>query len=324
VSDHGAGLAAVLDALAADRPAAAARAAGWLDGAFADIRASRCPEYAWRAGVLTGDGYPAEFTFTSADDDIRCTVEPWPDVAADGRLTRALALASAPDAKLNGQPNTELDDELRALQPRGARLMFGAWVGARFGADPARDRCKVYVEIAPGAEPTGGPGFGDLACEARIEAVEPASGRRERYYRGRDVKPHHLARLLDGAGLGDRLGELRECVEHAYGRPIDGALPGGAAGWSIARAPGQAPVLTVFLFARALWGGDARIVKRADEFCAWSGRALIGYAAAVAGLPPSAGACTWHGMVGFTVAPGQPVHLALGLRPATVRSRVAR
>jgi peptide/nickel transport system ATP-binding protein len=103
----------------------------------------------------------------------------------------------------------------------------------------------VYVEIAPGAEPTGGPGFGDLACEARIEAVEPASGRRERYYRGRDVKPHHLARLLDGAGLGDRLGELRECVEHAYGRPIDGALPGGAAGWSIARALAVEPQFIV-------------------------------------------------------------------------------
>jgi hypothetical protein len=316
VNDHGTGLAAVLDALAADRPAAAGRAAGWLDGALAGIRASNCPEYAWRAGVLTGDGYPVEFTFTAADDDIRCTVDPWPDVAADGRLARALTLARAADAELHG--------ELRALQPRGARLTFGAWVGARFGADPTRDRFKVYVEIAPGAELTGGPGFDDMPCEARIEAVEPASGRRERYYRGRNVMSHHLARLLDGAGLGDRFDELRECVEHAYGRPVDGALPGGAAGWSIARAPGQAPVLTVFLFARALWGGDARIVTRVGEFCAWSGRALIGYVPAVADLPPSAGACTWHGMAGFTVTPGQPVHLTLGLRPATTQSRAPR
>src|SRR5262249_41263513 len=158
------------------------------------------------------------------------------------------------------------------------------WVGARFGADPSRDRLKLYVEIAPGVKLTDGPGFGDLAVEARIDAVEPASGRRERYYRGRGVKPHHLARLLDGVGLRDRFGELRECLEHAYGRPIDRSLPGGSAGWSIARAPGQPPALTVFLFARALWGGDLRIVARANEFCDWSGRPLVGHARAVAGL----------------------------------------
>ena len=82
----------MLDALAFDRPAAAARAARWLDDALADIWASRCPEYAWQAGVLTGDGYPVEFTFTTADDDIRCTVEPWPDVAAAGWLGPARSL----------------------------------------------------------------------------------------------------------------------------------------------------------------------------------------------------------------------------------------
>jgi hypothetical protein len=314
VADHGIGLGVMLDALAFDRPAAAARAARWLDDALADIWASRCPEYAWQAGVLTGDGYPVEFTFTTADDDIRCTVEPWPDVAAADRLARARTLAQATDA--------ELDGELHTLQPRGARLTFGSWVGARFGADPSRDRLKLYVEIAPGVELADRPGFGDLAAEARIDAVEPASGRRERYYRGRDVKPHHLARLLDGVGLRDRFGELRECLQHAYGRPIDGSLPGGSAGWSIARAPGQAPALTVFLFARALWGGDARIAARASEFCDWSGRALVGHARAVAGLSPSVGACTWHGMVGFTVTPSQPIHLALGLRPSMAQARV--
>jgi hypothetical protein len=303
---------ATLDVLAVDRPAATARTRAWLDHALAGLRDAPEGEPLWRSSGLTGDGYPVEFTFTTADDDIRCTVEPWPHAPAAQRVAQAVALATEPGSDHHGA----LTAELAGFQPPGSTLSFGAWVGGRFGADPANDRSKIYVEIAPEVQLSDAPAFGDLCVEPRIEAVEPATGRRERYYRGRGLQPHHLAQLLDRVGMRERFGDLRDSIESAYGRPLDGALPGGSAGWSLAEAPGRPPVMTVFMFARGLWGRDSRIIAQVQQFCSRFGLELTGHAAAVRSLPPSRGACTWHGMVGLMVAPGQPVHLALGLRPA--------
>jgi hypothetical protein len=297
-AEHEAALSAALAALARHRPEAAARASAYADRWLASVRNSACPEHAWQASPLTGDGYPIEFAFSTADDDIRQTIAPWPDEPPHERLALA---ASMTESRIDLEA-------LRRLQT--GPLRYGVWVSGRH--DGHRDRTKLYVEIASGAVPAG---FSDQPAQARIEAVEPATGRTERYFRAERLQLHHLGQLLAEVDAHDRYTELRDAIESAAGRSIDAGLPGGSAGWSVARGPRRPPTLTVFVFAGALWGGDGAIRSGLLAFAAARGLDLGAYAEVSARLADRTGRATSHGLVGFVVAPGAPIHFTVGLRP---------
>src|SRR5262245_59487706 len=55
--------------------ALARRAEASLGVLLNGVRSSCWPEVAWQFSQLTGDGFPVEFAFSSADDVLRYTVE---------------------------------------------------------------------------------------------------------------------------------------------------------------------------------------------------------------------------------------------------------
>ena len=93
----------------------------------------------------------------------------------------------------------------------------------------------------------------------QICGYEPATDRHELYLSAERLQPHHLRLIMERVGLAKRADELLEIVCESYGHPIDERLPGAAVGLSVAGQPGGPITLTLFLYARALWGGDRRI-----------------------------------------------------------------
>jgi hypothetical protein len=321
-------LARVLGGLARRFPAPAARAGAALGRALAELEATPLPEHAWHASTLTGDGFPVELTFTSADTVLRHTVAPWPYEGTAERLDLAADLI----AHLGGVAVEEpVLAALRDLQPGGSRLRFGAWVGGRHvGDDLAADRFKLYAEVraagtagAPARGEANGPvmaagpwpALDDRPVRLRIHGYEPATRTHERYFRTERALPYHVRRLLRPAGLETRATELLALLREAAGRRIDDGLPGPSLGWSITRAPGRPDVFTLYLAARSLWGGDRRIRAGIERLAGSRGWDLDAYLEASEPLVARDVHATYHGLVGFVLAGDRPVELAIGLRP---------
>lgn len=309
----------VLSAIAARTPRAARRAGAALAHILRDIESSRCPEYAWTASRLTGDGYPVEFTFTSRDEVVRYTVAPWPDEPVHARLGLACELI----CELGGQRvPASVADALRPLTAGLDEPSYGAWIGGRHeDAATTRDRFKLYVQAAPGARPEvelasdPQPILHDREIELRLYAYEPASDVHERYFRVRRLHPHHLRPLLRCAGLAHRTDELVELIRRSYGHPIDDAIPGGSVGFSLAGPIGGPTVFTLYVFARALWGGDRRIRRALAELAAARGWELSAYQQASAPLADRDVHSTYHAMTGFVIDADGSIDVTVGLRP---------
>jgi hypothetical protein len=198
-------------------------------------------------------------------------------------------------------------------------------VGGRHkGPSAAGDRFKLYFEVPEGggepllpphlpSEPA--PRLSDRRLQLRMYGYEPTSGAHERYYRVAHGMSHHLYHLLRQAGLECRTRELLDLIQEAYGHPLDDKIPGGSVGFSYAHGPGRPVVFTLFLFARALWGGDRRILRRLATLAAARGWDLGAYSQAAAPLAARDVYQTYHGLLGFVVAPDRPIQVTIGLRP---------
>jgi hypothetical protein len=277
----------VLEALAVHEPEAAARAGDTLERLLADTGA-------WTASRLTGDGYPVEFTFTSRDRLIRCTVSPWADRDPQARL--ALAEAALGEPVPGWLRELAGDNEL--------------CIGLRHG--PGGDRLKLYVPT-PGAQLGATPELSGRTVQARMVSFEPSTGVFERYFRVPRLQEPHLLELLRGVGLGHRAAELAAIVREAYGRALDRGLPGPTAGFSVAVADGAPATFTLYLFARSLWGGDRWIRLGLLELARARGWDLGAYAEA--SRTERDRHATYHSMLGFVVHADAPIQAAIGLRP---------
>jgi hypothetical protein len=299
---------AVAAGLAGFPPAEAGRALAALAVLAApliDADAAR----AWRSSRLTGDGFPLELGFTTADAGLRWTFDPAaPGLPPAARLEAALAGL----ARL-GQPDPEVARLARRLQPDAKA--FGGWIGGRSG-----DRFKLYVDMPDGPAAAAALDAVGIA-RPRLQAVPRTrmlglgpGARTEAYFRAEATR-HCLPRVLEPAGLAAEADRIAALVEEAWGNRIRDRLPGGSVGISYARAPGDAlPVVTIFFFARALWGGDARIRERMLARLAAAGTPSGPYAAASRPVAGRRRAATRHGLVGITVLPGS-AHWSVGLRP---------
>lgn len=313
----------VLDAISRRTPRAAARAAAMLRFLLRDVESSSCPEYTWSASSLTGDGYPVEFTFTTHDNVVRYTVAPWPEQCTRERVARALQTIDALCSAAVPGPVADALLRLSVGLPEGAA---GAWIGGRHDEDARTpDRLKLYVQPGPGAPPAGAlrcdgvPKLEERAVSLRLYGYEPASGVHERYYRIQRLRPYHLRALMSCAGLEHRAAELSALIRDAYGHPIDAALPGGSVGCSIAGRRDGPVQFTLYVFARALWGGDRRIRLAVARVGAAVRAPLEAYLEASAPLNERDVHLTHHGMAGFVVGPEGPIHVAIGLRPPPLR-----
>ena len=99
-----------------------------LAGALERLADSTWPEVAWGFSRLTEDGSPVEFTFSSHDEVLRCTIEAGgPELDAHDRLGAACSLLRLLDLPL---PHADALESWRAMQ-RGMALNWGAWLGLR-------------------------------------------------------------------------------------------------------------------------------------------------------------------------------------------------
>jgi hypothetical protein len=297
--------------LASFPDAVAARAETALRAALADRLADPAPD-AWRGSRLTGDGYPVEVAFCTADDRLRLTVEPGSrGVGAGERLARVeAALRRCTGAGLA----PPLRRRLAALQAPGP-LRYGAWLGCRFGiGEPAY---KVYAE-APEGRVHGADwpvplALPDREVGVRMVAVAPTGEPTETYLRVPSLRPEHLPAVLAPVGLAERVAWLLGYLEEAYGHPIRDRIPGPSVG--ISYVLGATPRVSLHLYARAVWGGDARIRRgflRAGRALGWDARGYEEVSAPLAGRDEWR---TYHGLLGITVpADGDPA-LTIGLRP---------
>ncbi len=301
--------------LAGQPPSLASRALAALELMARERQAQVDPLAAWTGSGLTGDGFPLELAFSTADAALRWTFDPVPAGRSprEGRATvlRALARVGAP-----------LAPELAALAfaAQGDEpVRFAGWIGGRH--DAGGDRFKLYADLpdAAAAAPLAAlglprPRLPGPPARARMLGLGPA-GRSEVYFHA-EAPATSLPRLLEPAGRQEDAPCLLALIEDAWGRSIRDRLPGGTIGISYARAtPQHEPVATIFLFARALWGGDGRIRSRMLERLARAGVAAAPYAVASEPLAAANSAQTRHGMVGITVLPDAE-HWSVGLRPA--------
>ena len=321
---HHPDICAALEILSRSAPAATERLSKALRVLLWQAYASDAPR-AWQFSRLTGDGFPFELAFTTADAHLRYTADPGsPDMAALERLPYAVGLLSE-----LGQPpiDPQVLTYLVTMQQAGTSLDYGAWIGGRHALDrPDTDRFKLYAEVPPG----------DLAAHLpflsvylnlparlltrpvqwRMLAIEPATGRLEFYFRYQSLAPDTLPLLLQPAGLHARSEELLDFLQQAYAHALGERIPGGSVGFSYALIPGhQAINFSLFLFTRLLWGGDARIRPRFSERLQAAGRDSSAYWQITSPLAERDIYQTYHGLLGVGVSAQSPIQLSLSVRP---------
>jgi hypothetical protein len=271
---------------------------------------------AWSSSRLTGDGFPVEINFTTADDRLRCTVEPArADLPPRRRFEAAVRLLGPLGSVAVPE---EVAGACRRMQDGGG-LRFGAWLGCRHGPDDSE--YKLYVEAGdeaalPEQVALLPPRLPDRSARLCMLAYAPASGRYETYFRIPDLEPYHLPRVLAVACLDSRTGELLRFVTEAYGFPLTGRLPGQSVGVSYALEPSGAVLsVTLFFFAAVFWGADARTRQRFSELSAALGWDEGRYRAVTAPAAARRSRSTWHGIFGITLAHGGRMSLSIGVRP---------
>jgi hypothetical protein len=197
----------------------------------------------------------------------------------------------------------------------GGGLRYGAWVGCCIGPESAR--LKLYAEAPDPAFRWHGiavPALEDAMVAARMVAYTPAGRAVETYLRVPSMLPEHLAAVLAPAGLAHLAGRVRSGIELLYGHALRGRLPGPTVGVSYTGGDARRCV-TLHFYARAVWGGDARIRRRFAAASEALGADPARYLAVTAGLAEGADWRTRHGIVGFTVDESRPPSLTVGLRP---------
>jgi hypothetical protein len=278
-------------------------------------------ERAWTACRLTGDGFPVEFTFTTADNRLRYTVEPGRlSLAPQGRLETAiqvinqLSSCALPDY---------VADALREVQ-NGAALHYGAWLGCRYAPDASE--YKIYVE-APGVVGDQANGALDPFSQLQIRlsnriptrrmiAYSPMSQRWEVYARIPAMAAHHMRGVLAPVGLESMADDLLQYITNAYGYALRERLPGQSVGVSYTMRAAEAPQsVTLFFFARVLWGGDARIRRRFGDLSAQLCWDDSRYQQVTAPLASRDMWQTYHGILGITLTRNRHVSLSIGVRP---------
>jgi hypothetical protein len=314
-----------------------------LDEALAGVHESIWPEVAWRFSRITGDGFPVELTFSSADDGIRYTTEiGGPEmptsarVAAAQRWTKgpgdegtkgrgddrpgvgaALVAARRPGTKGRGDEGTRGPGDQGTKGPgdqgttgRGdeidAQLRWGAWGGGFH--DGVVNRRKMYVETTSGT-----PAWSWLPCRSTLRFVGMTKGSndREYYFRHDNLTIAEAGRLMCGAGLRECAAPLFEAISKTLPWPTDDRLLRADAGFSI--VAGHA--VSLFTYARRVWGSDAsirRAVLRLAERRGWD----VGlYDDVTRSLQHADGYLTHHGVLAWIAAPERPIELRISVRP---------
>lgn len=299
-------------ALSAFAPCLALKAAAVIRAGLASRVAGR-QSGAWQASRLTGDGFPLEFAFSTSDDRLRITLE----AGAAGLDPHARLDATNILLKLAGAPAVpaEVLDDLKAMQSEGA-LKYGAWIGCRIGEEGTA--FKLYAEVPAGVDTKSFglpspilPGQPVMPC---MIGYTPGPHVFESYLRVPSFEPGSLAAALAPAGLDARVPWLLDFIQQSYGHALRGRLPGPSVGVSYAQGPAQLRV-TLYFYARSLWGSDARIRR---GFCRAAGPSGWNLQAYLDVTRPIAERESWqcfNGLFGIALDGSAPASLSIGVRP---------
>ncbi|MGH9766235.1 MAG: hypothetical protein ACREAB_02270, partial [Blastocatellia bacterium] len=291
---------------------------------------SHWPEVAWEFSLLTGGGFPLEFSFSSAGETIRYTAEvAGPEFAEAERVRRAAQLLSRLGKKAPAAEVMALLDRIQSAVP----LRYGAWIGGRHSREG--DRFKLYAEVPKsGATETEGLIHQLLGPEPLLSRAaqgapqlmmighEPESSRLELYFSVEGLEPWEVGWLMKRAGLASREAELLGLIGETYGRSVERRLPGSRLGFSFSVLPdgpdgadGASMIFSIFSYAGSVCGSDQGIRRRLLALAQSRGWDFGSYESL---SEPIAGRSVWmtyHTMMTFSVAAeGAPV-LHIGLRP---------
>jgi hypothetical protein len=273
----------------------------------------------WTSSTLTGDGFPVELTFTTADDRLRYTVEPlsWQE-SPQQRLETAILLVNWLAASTVPE---DIATAWRAAQ-RCDTLRYGAWLGGRHGTDPHEDEYKLYVEWPQTGVAEEGPvrmyrpRLSDRVVTLRMVAFSPTTQQHEAYYRVPSLAPYHLPRVLEPCGMESRSQDVLDLLTDAYGHAIRERIPGASVGVSYTMTAGGEPLsVSLFLFARVFWGADGRIRERFGQCARALGWDDSRYQRVTAALASHQTWTTQHGILGLTLTRTGQFHLSIGVRP---------
>jgi hypothetical protein len=314
-----------LAARRSSRAAADARAA--LDAALAGVHESIWPEVAWRFSRITGDGFPVELTFSSADDGIRYTTEiGGPEMATSARAAAARRWAgqkAVGAALVAARPGTKGPGD-EGTRGRGddadVPLRWGAWVGGFH--DGALNRRKIYLEattIRRAATRAASTMHGSwpwlpAGASLRFVGMTRDSDDREYYFRRDNLTIAEAGRVMCGADLRECASPLFDAIADTLPWPTRDRLLRADAGFSV--VPGSA--ISLFTYARRVWGSDSSIrrnVLRLAESRAWD---VDLYEQVTRPLQHADGYLTHHGIFAWIATPGRPIELRISVRPPPV------
>lgn len=280
---------------------------------------------AWKTSSLTGDGFPVEFAFTTADNSLRYTCEvSTPLTTPKERLAIALrrlkTLGSA-------APPAPLLAKLQQIQESGTSLLslqYGTWVSGRHSL--AGDSYKLYVEVPDGALKTAAqplnrlripqPELANRTVQLRMLGYNLATRQLEPYFKVQRLEAYHLPRLMAPCGLSDHAHTLHRYLEQQYGYALPDKLPGDSVGFSYSLSPVGVPeTFTLFFSARAFWGGDASIRRRFCQSATAQGWDASLYTDMTSPLKTCHTWATHHGLLGYSVLPCGSILPGIGVRP---------
>jgi hypothetical protein len=313
----------VLAHYAGAAPVATAAARAALTSILAGVSGSAWPEVGWSFSPLTGDGFPVEFTFSSAGEAISYAAEvsgpetPETDrlLIANGLLTRLHTVPLRPSLLTDWQS-----------RQRGQSLGYGCWLGGRHGS--GSDRYKVYAEVPPTAADAwtravaGVPlGLATRPLELRMVGHDPAAGRTELYFRTQRPDWWEIGGLLHRVGWAGEVSGLRNRIETLTGTAFDSGALGRHVGISLAfDADVNVLAVSLFGFARAVFrGGDASIRRGVLRQGMAQGWPLSVYEAVTDPIADIDNSQTRHGMAAFSAMADGSTGFQIGLRPPTPR-----
>ncbi|BAZ36682.1 hypothetical protein NIES4101_26020 (plasmid) [Calothrix sp. NIES-4101] len=306
-------------------PVAAARLAESLPRLMKPLLEKPDDPTCWHLSLLTDGGYPFEYTFSTLNDGIRCTMEiALPREAPLRRLAQTRQLLEELGYALRDEEGFAF---LQSAQT-GCVLRFGAWLGVRYQSES--DAYKVYAEVpAQGAEaalqflnarlrrPLG---INDRAIAPQMIGWYPATGMLEFYFQIMGLRPWEIIALLQPLGLEDRGRELLDAFETAYGRHFTQRMPGEICGFSYALSDASRQrAFSLYTFTENMFGDDAGARRKLVRYFDRLGVEMAYYEEMSEPLAAAPKGRTYHGLFGVTASTAQPLISHIGLRPPPVR-----
>lgn len=215
---------------------------------------SQWPEVAWRFSGLTADGSPLEFTFSSADNQMRFTI----DVAPPERENHERIAAACDLAVSLGQDRPAAEDLIGWTQmQQDRRLSWGARLGVRESG--GQEKVKYYLEVPLEAQDSIRKFIHPPLSDSIVVMIgwDPQSGTTEYYFRQQQLTNAQLDCLLSGLDDHRAQAGIRDAVERLSGMPLASVLEWTSFGYSLVQQKqSTSSRLTLFVRCRAIGGAD--------------------------------------------------------------------